>query len=119
MTIAEGIASIAALVAIVIGVGGVFHKLIIRPVINDLDAKRELDTQVLTNQYRALRESQAIQYTALQSTLKELRDEIKISRQQRNEFDRKIAIVEERLNNFAADVNEIRTEMARQKGAPQ
>ncbi len=63
MTVAEGIASLAALVAIVIGVGGLFHKLIIRPVINDLDAKRELDTQVLTNQYRALRESQAIQYT--------------------------------------------------------
>lgn len=119
MTMAWGIESIAALVAIVLGVGGMFHRLIILPVLNDLNAKRELDTQVLTNQYRALRESQAVQYTALQSTLKELRDEIKISRQQRNEFDRKIAIVEERLNNFMADVNEIRTEMARQKGAPQ
>ena len=119
MTVAWGIESIAALVAIVLGVGGMFHRLIILPVLNDLNAKRELDTQVLTNQYRALRESQAIQYTALQSTLKELRDEIKISSQQRNEFDRKIAIVEERLNNFTADVNEIRTEMARQKGAPQ
>ena len=116
---AWGIESIAALVAIVLGVGGMFHRLIILPVLNDLNAKRELDTQVLTNQYRALRESQAVQYTALQSTLKELRDEIKISRQQRNEFDRKIAIVEERLNNFTADVNEIRAEMARQKGAPQ
>ena len=116
---AWGIESIAALVAVVLGVGGMFHRLIILPVLNDLNAKRELDTQVLTNQYRALRESQAVQYTALQSTLKELRDEIKISRQQRNEFDRKIAIVEERLNNFTADVNEIRTEMARQKGAPQ
>lgn len=119
MTMAWGIESIAALVAIVLGVGGMFHRLIILPVLNDLNAKRELDTQVLTNQYRALRESQAVQYTALQSTLKELRDEIKISRQQRNEFDRKIAIVEERLNNFTADVNEIRTEIARQKGAPQ
>ena len=119
MTIAWGIESIAALVAVVLGVGGLFHRLIIVPVLNDLNAKRELDTEVLTNQYRALRESQAVQYTALQSTLKELRDEIKISRQQRNEFDRKIAIVEERLNNFTADVNEIRTEMARQKGAPQ
>lgn len=119
MTMAWGIESIAALVAIVLGVGGMFHRLIILPVLNDLNAKRELDTQVLTNQYRALRESQAVQYTALQSTLKELRDEIKISRQQRNEFDRKIAIVEERLNNFTADVNEIRTKMARQKGAPQ
>ena len=119
MTMAWGIESIAALVAIVLGVGGMFHRLIILPVLNDLNAKRELDTQVLTNQYRALRESQAVQYTALQSTLKELRDEIKISRQQRNEFDRKIAIVEERLNNFTADVNEIRTDMARQKGAPQ
>ncbi len=119
MTMAWGIESIAALVAVVLGVGGMFHRLIILPVLNDLNAKRELDTQVLTNQYRALRESQAVQYTALQSTLKELRDEIKISRQQRNEFDRKIAIVEERLNNFTADVNEIRTEMARQKGAPQ
>ena len=119
MTMAWGIESIAALVAIVLGVGGMFHRLIILPVLNDLNAKRELDTQVLTNQYRALRESQAVQYTALQSTLKELRDEIKISRQQWNEFDRKIAIVEERLNNFTADVNEIRTEMARQKGAPQ
>lgn len=119
MTMAWGIESIAALVAIVLGVGGMFHRLIILPVLNDLNAKRELDTQVLTNQYRALRESQVVQYTALQSTLKELRDEIKISRQQRNEFDRKIAIVEERLNNFTADVNEIRTEMARQKGAPQ
>lgn len=119
MTMAWGIESIAALVAIVLGVGGMFHKLIILPVITDLNAKRELDTKVLTNQYKALRESQAVQYTALQSTLKELRDEIKISRQQRNEFDRKIAIVEERLNNFTADVNEIRTEMARQKGAPQ
>lgn len=119
MTMAWGIESIAALVAIVLGVGGMFHRLIILPVLNDLNAKRELDTQVLTNQYRALRESQAVQYTALQSTLKELRDEIKISRQQRNEFDRKIAIVEERLNNFTTDVNEIRTEMARQKGAPQ
>lgn len=119
MTMAWGIESIAALVAIVLGVGGIFHRLIILPVLNDLNAKRELDTQVLTNQYRALRESQAVQYTALQSTLKELRDEIKISRQQRSEFDRKIAIVEERLNNFTADVNEIRTEMARQKGAPQ
>lgn len=119
MTMAWGIESIAALVAIVLGVGGMFHRLIILPVLNDLNAKRELDTQVLTNQYRALRESQAVQYTALQSTLKELRDEIKISRQQRNEFDRKIAIVEERLNNFTADVNEIRMEMARQKGAPQ
>lgn len=119
MTMAWGVESIAALVAVVLGVGGMFHRLIILPVLNDLNAKRELDTQVLTNQYRALRESQAVQYTALQSTLKELRDEIKISRQQRNEFDRKIAIVEERLNNFTADVNEIRTEMARQKGAPQ
>lgn len=119
MTVALGIESIAALVTIVVGVGGLFHRLIILPVIKDLNAKRELDTEVLKNQCQVLRESQAVQYTALQSTLKELRDEIKISRQQRNEFDRKIAIVEERLNNFTADVNEIRTEMARQKGAPQ
>lgn len=119
MTIAWGIESVAALVAVVLGVGGLFHKLIILPVINDLNAKRELDTEVLNNQCKVLRESQAIQYAALQSTLKDLRDEIKISRQQRSEFDRKIAIVEERLNNFAADVTEIRTEIARQKGAPQ
>ena len=64
-----GLDTIVALLAIVAGVSGAFHKLILKPIILNFEAARQLD-----------RTKQEAQFKLLQNTLVDLKEEIKISR---------------------------------------
>lgn len=96
-----GLDTIVALLAIVAGVSGAFHKLILKPIILNFEAARQLD-----------RTKQEAQFKLLQNTLVDLKEEIKISRAQRSGFDAKLSAIETRCGAFDDRIDALEADIA-------